>query len=83
MSGAGEAGERERGYGPHAVLAAGEQYGHPPAVRLRAAPVNHLVRRLILSDDRRRNAAALADLVAALLRPCPNFRTALAARSAT
>ena len=41
-----------------------------------------LVRRLILSDDRRRNAAALADLVAALLGPSPNFRTALAARSA-
>ena len=80
MSAAGEAGQRERGLGPHTVLAAGQQYGHPPAVRLRAAP-GELVRGLVLSDDRRRDTAALAYLVAALLRPCPNFRTALAARS--
>src|SRR5215831_6628286 len=37
------------------------------------------VRGLILRDDRRRDAAALADLVAALLGPGPDFRTALTA----
>src|SRR5215471_4912583 len=37
------------------------------------------VRGLILRDDRRGDAAALADLVAALLGPGPDFRTALTA----
>jgi hypothetical protein len=75
-----DGGATRTGLRPACGTGGGSKYGHPPAVRLRAAPVN-LVRRLVLSDDRRRNAAALADLVAALLRPCPNFRTALAARS--
>src|SRR5262249_3729832 len=38
-----------------------------------------LVRGLILRDDRRGDAAALADLVATLLGPGPDFRTALTA----
>ncbi len=37
------------------------------------------MRGLILRDDRRGDAAALADLVAALLGPGPDFRTALTA----
>ena len=48
---------------------------------MRAAPED-LVRGLVLRDDRGGNTAALADLVTALLCPCPNFRAALAARTA-
>src|SRR5262249_57373088 len=55
----------------------GSAPGDPAAGRPGAS-----VRGLILRDDRRGDPAPLADLVAALLGPGPDFRTALTARPA-
>src|SRR5215469_1971761 len=71
---------RRRGLRPARGSRGGVSVGHPPATRMRTAPED-LVRGLVLRDDRGRNAAALADLVTALLCPRPNFRATLAARA--
>src|SRR6516225_2853933 len=72
---------------PPSYNAGADPLGHrcfmEPAITRELRRALGLVRRLVLRDDVGGNTPALIDLVTALLRPCPDLGTALAARTGT